>query len=205
MLLTTVYLSGLVAVCAATVIFARSLWHAREARDGGDAVWGSALADELPPMQLPSRPVERLRLRLAPAPVVAIVDGELAPVRHEGASESDPEEGAIGTIAHVRPSDDLLTFAEQVRGSDDDWAGFDQALVDYENAMLRNAMVGPGVARESTQQRIDRWLREGGVGVQHARSEVRQAVSETWDSPSRELPLVDRPDVERVVEAVLTA
>jgi hypothetical protein len=126
------------------------------------------------------------------------------------------------------PSDDLLTYAEQVAGDADEWSGFTQALVDYENAMLTrqgwveactSKDVGKPLAlrdaafpdvpltlvHESTQQRIDRWLSEGGDGVSAARSEVRQAVSETWDSPSRELALVDRPDAERVAEAALTA
>ena|SRR5437870_1786485 len=137
--------------------------------------------------------------------VIAKIMGELVAVRHVGASETRPAAGAIGTLSS-RPSADLLTYAEQVRGDGaSDWAGFDRALVDYENAMLRNAMVGPDLRRESTQQRIDRWLSEGGVGVRHARAETRQAVSETWDSPSRELALVDRPDAERVAEAVLTS
>jgi hypothetical protein len=159
-------------------LLGHALWGAPE--DGG-AEWASAL----PP--LPPSPVEVIRI-------------EPRAVEHVGAGETPPAAGAIGTMA-ATPSADLLTFAEQVAGDADEWSGFTQALVDYETAMLTRAHAWG----ESTQQRIDRWLSEGGDGVSAARSEVRQAVSETWDSPSRELALVDRPDAERVAEAALTA
>jgi hypothetical protein len=173
-----------------TWIVGRALWGAPE--EGGSE-WESALTP------LPA---------LAPSPVEVI---RIAPraIEHVGATELAPAPGAIGTMA-ATPSDDLLTYAEQVAGDADEWSCFTQALVDYEDAMLTQREWSRGVDDrwrpvESAQQRIDRWLSEGGQGVEHARSEVRQAVSETWDSPSRELALVDRPDAERVAEATLTA
>jgi hypothetical protein len=178
-------------------LLGHALWGAPE--DGGSE-WESALTPELVRAATWTREdVQCHGHLLAPSPVQVI---RIAPraVEHVGATELAPEDGAIGTLA-ATPSADLLTFAEQVAGDADEWSGFTQALVDYETAMLTRAHAWG----ESAQQRIDRWLSEGGDGVSAARSEVRQAVSETWDSPSRELALVDRPDAERVAEAVLTA
>jgi hypothetical protein len=148
------------------------------------------------------------RARLHAAWRRAIERGEIV---HVGASEAPAEEGAIGTIA-ARPSDDLLTFEQQVRGDADEWAWFEEAMVAYEDALLtrrvwreRDSEIGNVRVLESTQQRIDRWLSEGGDGIRQARSEARQAASETWDAPSGQLALVDRSDAERVAEAVLTA
>jgi len=211
---------GMVAVASAgaLVVCVKHLWGAPQ---DGSSEWQSALADELPTLVLTSRPPAASRLTLARSlaleeraiamrTAVSLNAPAAAPVEHEGATEDAPEEGAIGTLRGVLPSSDLLTFAEQVAGADDDWAGFDRALVDYENAMLTQREWPRGVDDrwrpvESTQQRIDRWLSEGGRGVEHARSEARQAVSETWDAPSREMPLIERPDAERVAEAALTA
>jgi hypothetical protein len=184
-------------------IVGRALWGAPE--DGGSE-WESAITPEMISAATWTREdVQRHGHLLAPSPVEVI---RIAPraVEHVGASEAAPALGAIGTMA-ATPSDDLLTYAEQVAGDADEWAGFTQALVDYEDAMLTRRTWDDGKrhAIESAQQRIDRWLSEGGDGVSAARSEVRQAVSETWDSPSRELALVDRPDAERVAEAALTA
>jgi ribonuclease HI len=194
-------------------IVGRALWGTPE--EGGSE-WESALADELPPPFLAAPAPTRLHLAqrardvASEERVIAMRAGTpavpLVEVIHEGASEAAPAPGAIGTMA-ATPSDDLLTFAEQVAGAPAEWAGFTQALVAYEDAMLTRHTWYPAEQPvcESAQQRIDRWLSEGGVGVESARSEVRQAVSETWDSPSRELALVDRPDAERVAEAALTA
>jgi len=217
---------GLSLVAGAGIViawwFARALWNQQKDVDRGTE-WASALpparVDLRPRMDaslLPALPVDVAQRRremeerviamqharaanaLAARPLVAVI--------HEGASEIAPLLGAIGTLA-AEVSDDLLTYAEQVAGAPDEWSGFAQALVAYEDAMLtrRTWDDGKRQAIESTQQRIDRWLSEGGVGVERARVEMRKAVSETWDSPSRELALVDRPDAERVAEAALTA
>jgi hypothetical protein len=208
--------SGVVAVASAgtLAVCVKRLWGVPE--EGGSE-WASALADELPTLAVTRRPPAAQRLTLARSvaleeraiamrTAVSLGTAAAAPIEHVhvGATEDAPEDGAIGTLRGVLPSPDLLTFAEQVAGADDDWAGFDRALIEYENALLQRQtwMSGP---LESTQQRIDRWLSEGGRGVEHARSEARQAISETWDAPSREMPLIERPDAERVAEAALTA
>jgi hypothetical protein len=95
-------------------IVGRALWGAPE--DGGSE-WESALT---PLPALPPSPVEVIF-----APAARIVRA----VEHVGATELAPALGAIGTLA-LRASNDLLTFAEQVAGDADEWAGFTQALVD---------------------------------------------------------------------------
>lgn len=224
MIETLIALAFVLATCIALGYLARRMWGTPG--EGDDVIWASALAPELPPSsRLAAAPVQRHTLAPAPVEVIRVglmtlevehvdrgQDGEPdlvhgGYVEHVGAIEDAPAAGAIGTLAD-RPSDDLLTYAEQVAGEPDEWAGFTQALVEYENAMLTRRMwipVHDWTPHESTQQRIDRWLSEGGDGVRAARAETRQAVSETWDAPSSELPLVDRPDVQAAVEAMLLA
>lgn len=151
--------------------------------------WQSALAGELTPAR-----VEVIRLPPPAAPVHA----------HVGATEYWSPATEIHSAGETG---DLVTFAEQLRGNDD-WSGLDQALVDYENAMLtrrewRRGVLG--VDEESTQQRIDRWLSEGGDGVRAARAEARQAVSDTWDAPSQELPVLHTYVADRMAEALLAS
>lgn len=191
--------AGLLTVLSAPFVWAlayavRALWGQPE--EGGSA-WESALAPEL--AQLTASPVEVIRV-------------EPRAVEHVGASEAAPAAGAIGTLAE-RPSDDLLTFEQQVTGEPDEWAWFQKAMVAYEDALLtRREWIGideelnPFVlARESTQQRIDRWLSEGGDGVRAARADARMAVSDTWDAPSQELPLLHQYASDRLAEALLAS
>jgi hypothetical protein len=191
---------GVVSISAYVLL--RALWGAPE--EGGSE-WASALAPELAPS-----PVEVIRI-------------EPRAVEHVGASEAAPAAGAIGTLAE-RPSDDLLTFEQQVTGEPDEWAWFEEALVAYEDALLtRHAWAYTGFAEvermdpiglhfvpreqafESTQQRIDRWLSEGGDGVRAARADARMAVSDTWDAPSQELPLLYRYASDSLAEALLAS
>jgi len=144
------------------------------------------------------------------------------PVAHVEVDETPAPAGAIGTVAEEVSVDmsGVLTSRELEAAAAwevahqwyDDFLlrqAVDQALADYETAMLTRRVWEVDLLKasviESTQQRIDRWLREGGIGVQHARSEVRQAASETWDSPSCELALVDRPDAEHVAVTLLVS
>lgn len=169
---------------------------------------------------------ERRVMRQLDAAPVTVIRLPPLPVPHVEATETAPPVGAIGTMA-PDVSDDLewwLTAQEQsvaacwdVAHADHDlWLlgqAVDRALADYETAMLtRRSWIGildyeeiDGVAVESTQQRIDRWLREGGALSTVVLADVRRAASETWDAPSAELPIVERPDAERVVEAVLAS
>lgn len=141
-----------------------------------------------------------------------VVDQPL--VEHVEVAEVAAEAGAIGTVA-PEVSDDLAWMLtarersiavvwEQAHQDHDLWlmgAAIDRAFADYETELLtRQTWNGGPHNYESTQQRIDRWLREGGDGVSSARAEVRQAVSTTWDAPSRELPLIERPDAQAVAE-----
>lgn len=194
-----------VAFCASlALLVGRKAWGRPEE---GATEWASALAPELTPS-----PVEVIRIEPQPRAV-----------EHVGASEDAPAAGAIGTLA-ARPSDDLLTFEQQVTGEPDEWAWFQEALVAYEDALLtRHAWAYTGFAEvermdpiglhfvpreqafESTQQRIDRWLREGGDGVRAARSEARKAASDTWDAPSGQLPVLDSYVADRMAEALLAS
>lgn len=178
-----------VAFCATlALVVGRKAWGRPEE---GATEWQSALAPELAPS-----PVEVIRIEPLPRAV-----------EHVGASEAAPAAGAIGTLAE-RPSDDLLTFEQQVTGEPDEWAWFQQAMVAYEDALLtlREWSRGVlGVDVESTQQRIDRWLSEGGDGVRHHRADARMAASDTWDAPSGQMPVLDSYVADRLAEALLAS
>lgn len=182
-MIITIVAVGCMVACG--FVLARRAWG----KPGeGQVEWQSALAAELTPAH-----VEVIRLPHPAAPVHA----------HTGATETW---SPVVEMSQAGETGDLVTFAEQLRG-DDDWSGFDQALIDYENAMLmQRRWLGNELRTvESTQQRIDRWLSEGGDGVRAARSEARQAVSETWDAPSQELPVLHSYVADRLAEALLQA
>jgi hypothetical protein len=190
-----------IAVLAGAVLVAIKSWGKPEER--ADVIWMSAVPPELPPA-----PVEVIRLPPAPVPHVEV-------------SEAPAPAGAIGTVADEVSADlawwqtarerNVATVWDAAHAEHDLWLmgrAIDQALASYEDAMLmlrewpRGVL---GVDVESTQQRIDRWLREGGDGVSAARAETRRMASETWNAPSRELSIIDRPDAERVAEALLAS
>jgi hypothetical protein len=197
-----------VAVLAGAVLVAIKSWGKPEER--ADVIWMSAVPPELPPA-----PVEVIRL--PPAPAVAL----MVPTEHVEVSEAPAPAGAIGTVADEVSADlawwqtarerNVAVVWDAAHAEHDLWLmgrAIDEALASYEDAMLilrewpRGIL---GVDVESTQQRIDRWLREGGDGVSAARAETRRVASDTWDAPSRELSIIDRPDAERVAEAILAS
>lgn len=180
----------------------RALWGRPEE---GASEWASALTPELAPS-----PVEVIKTPPSP--------------QHAGATAAW---SPAAEMSDAGETGDLVTFAEQLRG-DDDWSGFDQAFVDYENALLTRQgwveartsenvgkpltlrdMAFPDVeltlVRESTQQRIDRWLSEGGDGVRHHRADARMAASDTWDAPSGQMPVLDSYVADRLAEALLAS
>lgn len=181
--------------------------------ESADVIWAS----DLPPAerrlmaQLDAAPVEVIRLPPAPAPV-----------EHVEATEEAPPAGAIGTVApDVSPDLEWWLTAQeqaiaacwdQAHADHDLWLlreAVDQALADYETRMLTRrtwslASAAPE-AYESTQQRIDRWLEEGGMLATVTLADVRRVASDTWDAPSAEWGIVERPDAEATVEALLAS
>lgn len=219
-----VIIDGLLTVLSVPFVWAlvyavRALWGQPEE---GPSEWGAAL--DYTPRDDSAPPAARAPWALTPSPVEVI---RIAPlpraVEHVGASEAAPAVGAIGTLAE-RPSDDLLTFEQQVTGEPDEWTWFQEAMVAYEDALLtRHAWAYTGFAEvermdpiglrfvpreqafESTQQRIDRWLSEGGDGVRHHRADARMAASDTWNAPSGALPVLDSYVADRFAEALLAS
>jgi hypothetical protein len=204
-LLATGLICGGIAALAGAALVAIKSWGKPGER--ADVIWMSAVPPELPPA-----PVEVIRLPPAPP---------MVPTEHVEVSEAPAPAGAIGTVANEVSADmawwqtarerNVAAVWDAAHAEHDLWLmgrAIDQALASYEDAMLtlrewpRGIL---GIDIESTQQRIDRWLREGGDGISAARAETRRVASDTWDAPSRELSIIDRPDAERVAEAMLAS